>query len=1768
MKFIRSNLVYVFFAVLNILGFAVLYGMINYVPLPEIKPSEIKIENKNRYESNMPLNAPFAAVFSHDISSKLDAKSCFKIYPDIKGKWIWKDTKTLQYKPEEDWPAGYQGIFEIVSLKTIKPDLIIKPAVVSFKTEPFILVNAFQSDTSKLGSREIKIALEFNAKVDPLLLLSYLSIKDKQQNRIPFSLLTREPSKKQEIAIMQSYAVMVNLQLEKDLPPVNGKPLGEVVQKTIYCSQAFVINYAKPRYEHNIGCIDVYTNKKEDDATIRRNLKILPEIPITIEYSWNGFIVKGDFKGEVEYTLLFDKNLNQFNSSKDAIEEISVKFPPKPAFIDFADTGIIYGLKGNQNIEISSTNVDRVNIRLFQIPTFNYNLFLQMSDYNQDLFREELFSKTKSIPFTVNQNMNWSIPFKEMQSKLQPGFYEMEVKVINEQFVQDRYENDLNVQKKIIITDMGVSCRKSKNGLLFWVNRLSDLTAVQNADIKLFSSSNSLLMESKTDGNGIAEIKVDKKIFQKLAFVLVQSSNDATYLKLTENIRDNNGDESDDYPAETYNAFINIERNVFRPGEKIEIDGVVRNRTTQVPPVFPVEVEIRSSDNKSIFKKAETLDLNGCFHLSYEVSEIVPGGQYTIQVSLPDKTIIGYQNFEISSFFPQRLNGKINLLNKNIVVDEPLEFEIQCEYLSGLSAEGLRVESHVFISELQDFTLDNTVGYEIGYHPQKAYFDYFNLPNQSLNKDGKLNFKYVVPKLKNPDSRYTINLQTMIFDKGGREYPLSKQVVYYPQKQFLGIKFLGKEGEKSKFEIKCFDCNGGVVLIDSELEWSLIERQRKWVLVKRNDYYTYELTEAENIFFTGKIQLIHGVGEFLVSSNSQELQELVVANNNLKANLLINQSNLVKPKNPYEIHFDKMASVRPGSEIKVNLSVPFLGKALICLENDEVKSYQVMSFNQNKMEVPIFIPEDARGSIHISCTLLQSQLEINEIRNYRAKGKYKLLLDHSDKKLKVISNAPVKVNSSSEIKIPIQVVNYNGKPVDKARVVVSVMDKAIRNIKGEYVPDTFQAFYGPHRPVIEEYDFYGDVVYEKIKMVDDLLPGGGGGSGNESIRQEKFISFKERIKLARWQSGILETNENGDVTCAVPGFEYQGKLDYQIWCLQSDQFGYLNNEIIVRDEVILEESFPKYVYANDVFEVPILMQNLEDVQEKVSFTVISTSQIKIKNSFDNELLLEPKAVKDIILKCDVGNEVGSAAITLQWEVNNKKLFKKIQLPIISRKNIMTVVKEGMIANNEKQLIEGSETLEALNKTSELRVTASPLEQLRGSIDYLINYPYGCGEQTVSKLMPMVYSKPLLELSTKANNQKEIDYFIKEGLVKLQRYQDRSGGIRLWDGNISPDIFVSAYCGYLFYQLASTGVHVDKTTINSLNTFLKDQVKNNSVDTKIKCFILYVLALQGEFQKVLINDLILSKPNLDRSSACFLYMAGILTGIEMPKWDEFSKKSEYYQDLDSSGFYGSYARDLAIELIMANDFDVKINANSLVVKLLKMRSQYGHWGSSQANSWCYFALMKYLQNFNSIDKPAWKCEVLADGNIFQGSNEKELLIRKTIGSNLSIQKEGPGLLYYWLTEKGFSKADQSSQLSNGLKIEKEIISIGNLLVEDGSNMEKGRSYIVKLKIISETDIENVVIQEFFPAGVEYSYIEQKEFLKESAYQNPLNLLSCDIKDERMFLFPEKLNKQITYEYCYCIRATTKGDFFLPASKAEAMYNAAIFGQSKSSQIRIK
>ena len=75
----------------------------------------------------------------------------------------------------------------------------------------------------------------------------------------------------------------------------------------------------------------------------------------------------------------------------------------------------------------------------------------------------------------------------------------------------------------------------------------------------------------------------------------------------------------------------------------------------------------------------------------------------------------------------------------------------------------------------------------------------------------------------------------------------------------------------------------------------------------------------------------------------------------------------------------------------------------------------------------------------------------------------------------------------------------------------------------------------------------------------------------------------------------------------------------------------------------------------------------------------------------------------------------------------------------------------------------------------LEVSRTPPLDLGRRLKYLLRYPHGCIEQTVSAVFPQLYLPRLLELTE--DRKVSIETNVKAGLTRLQSFQT-TGGLRL------------------------------------------------------------------------------------------------------------------------------------------------------------------------------------------------------------------------------------------------------------------------------------------------------------------------------------------------------------------------------------------------------
>jgi len=94
----------------------------------------------------------------------------------------------------------------------------------------------------------------------------------------------------------------------------------------------------------------------------------------------------------------------------------------------------------------------------------------------------------------------------------------------------------------------------------------------------------------------------------------------------------------------------------------------------------------------------------------------------------------------------------------------------------------------------------------------------------------------------------------------------------------------------------------------------------------------------------------------------------------------------------------------------------------------------------------------------------------------------------------------------------------------------------------------------------------------------------------------------------------------------------------------------------------------------------------------------------------------------------------------------------------------TITPHGMVGTNQ----------------STLELSSLPNLNLAQHLDYLVNYPHGCLEQTTSSVFPQLYLPKLLKLDPE--RQQQVEHHIKRAIAKLGDFQSSNGNLMYWPGS--------------------------------------------------------------------------------------------------------------------------------------------------------------------------------------------------------------------------------------------------------------------------------------------------------------------------------------------------------------------------------------------------
>ncbi|MBC7865497.1 MAG: hypothetical protein IAF38_21155, partial [Bacteroidia bacterium] len=524
------------------------------------------------------------------------------------------------------------------------------------------------------------------------------------------------------------------------------------------------------------------------------------------------------------------------------------------------------------------------------------------------------------------------------------------------------------------------------------------------------------------------------------------------------------------------------------------------------------------------------------------------------------------------------------------------------------------------------------------------------------------------------------------------------------------------------------------------------------------------------------------------------------------------------------------------------------------------------------------------------------------------------------------------------------------------------------------------------------------------------------------------------------------------------------------------------------------------------------------------------------------------------VKCTSGKEVAYQEIELEVRTPNPKVVDAYE----------TVLKPGQSWNREIAF----KGIEGTNQGT-IELSVLPQMSLEARMQYLIQYPHGCIEQTTSSVFPQMLAANIVDLTDK--QQKEISGNVKAGLKRLQLFQTFNGGFSYWPGEGVDSEWGSNYAGNFMLEAEKTGYSLPANMKSRWVTYQSSVAKNWSNNSSayshphgqetnqdIQAYRLYTLALAGSPELGSMNRLREEK-NLFETTKWRLAAAYQLVGQpEIAKQLVKGLKTEVEKYKELSYSYGSNLRDKAMileALVITKDWDKAAKVAKEVAENLNSKE----WMSTQETGYSLLAMCKYADGNGGSKNINFDYAVNGQAAISKKSKRKIYQVKLSDADivkkgNVTVKNNGDVVLYAKLMVEGIpSIGDKSSSASN-LTMEVRYTNMKGVTI-DPAKIVQGTDFIAEVTLKNPGTkgyYKEMALNQIFPSGWEIHNARMDETYAiysgdKSTYQ--------DIRDDRVYTYYNIGGKE-TKTYKVVLNATYLGKYYLPTVYSEAMYDNAI------------
>ncbi|MCX6875521.1 MAG: MG2 domain-containing protein [Verrucomicrobia bacterium] len=881
----------------------------------------------------------------------------------------------------------------------------------------------------------------------------------------------------------------------------------------------------------------------------------------------------------------------------------------------------------------------------------------------------------------------------------------------------------------------------------------------------------------------------------------------------------------------------------------------------------------------------------------------------------------------------------------------------------------------------------------------------------------------------------------------------------------------------------------------------------------------------------------------------------------------------------------------PGESATILVKTPIGGEALVTVEREKVLRSFVTTLAGNAPTISVPLEKSDAPNVFISVMLVRGhEHSPRKIKtpDYRI-GYCQLNVERPETKLEVrVQTEAPSYRPGQEVAVNTVVKDATGALVPAAEITLYAVDEGVLSLTGFTRPDPFAFFYATQALAIQTATSLPALLPEDPDRLDFsnkgyLVGGMGGEEGKARVR-------KDFLACAFWQADLV-TDAAGQAraTFKAPDSLTRYRLVAVAQTAKS-QFGSAEANFEINKPLMLEPSLPRFGNVTDTVTARAVLFNQTKQAGEVELsvhldgnavsdgaTVVSRKvQVAATSSVAVDFPVEFKQAGQTkwLWRARMTGEAGeSLEDAVQSTLTVGYVAPLLHETLVGR---TAEAKLDLLAKANPQFLEAVGTMQ-------VRLANTRLLGLGEAVAYLQKYPYGCVEQTASRMIPWIIAAELGKAVPELNKAPdEINGAIEYGINRLLSMQTSDGGLTYWPGGREPMLWASAYGGLVLATARRYDHSIPVGCLDEICDYLKEGLRDTSAcrdefELAPRCLALYTLALSDKAEPSY-HELVFKKRDVLSAESRALLALAVLESNGPAAMVEELINSKMPAQPQGGYWFGSGERELAVRLMAWTRYRWQDPAVDTLAEELMHACQQGRWSNTQENAWALLALASYAAKVETGTKQfGGSLQYGGPAAAFQLDDNKPLFAathaivpttpEQPQAQPLQLSNPDQGMIFTMVQLEGRPRVAKQPRQDRGYSIQRSYAKINDDNTQSvPKDWRVGDRVLITLRIEVRQPAHYLAVDDPLPAVFEAVNPVFKTQEMNTGVDTERDCFSAfrEIRTDRALFFADHIQPG-NFTIRYLARVCAAGKVSAPAAKIEEMYHPERFGMSATEEV---